>query len=387
MAKVRASFVCAILASLWACGSPEQAAIDQFFRAAQANDSTTLAYMADVSSPVEVESWKVVEVSSRSTEPFTLPELLERFDTAKKERDTAQQERQKFAKDNQDALEQIIPKLRDNPEYVFKGKLAEIQAKWTEFLKVREEKEHAFQELKQAVNRETSVASKSVMRQVDVGTLRGSIAVTQMLLNLKSKDHGELPFKATLRKYDLSAPGSDRPEPARWVIVDFEGTTEEAKAAAAEKGKKIKPAAEPAAEAASSKAEREPAATASRQAAASRESAYQPRELRGLARIQILNPETKVERDGVSSTIRVRNSSRDWITGFTVAEYWYDKQGEVVGTAAKTHPKRFMPGEVLEFVLRQKKNPNFFQNQYKFSHANGEVNAAVVASFPKPSTE
>jgi hypothetical protein len=392
MTMLRKGIISVFLVSLWACGSPEQATVDQFFRAAQSNDSTTLAYMSAIGPPVEVESWKVVEVTSRTTEPYTLPELIGRFEAAKKARDASQEERKKYFEENEDALNQIIPKLREDPEYRYKGKIGEVQEAWLKLMDDRKEKESAYQELKREVDRETGITSKSVMRQLEVGTLKGAVAVTDMLLNLKAKDGAELPFRVQLRKFDLSEAGSDRVEPARWVIVDIEGTTPEAKAAAAAHAKARAPVAEagPASEQAPAAAEAPPAAAAAKVADVPKsdvqpahESSYVPKELRGLAKVQILTPETKVEGDQVVSIIRVRNASKDWITGFMVTEHWYDKQGNAVGTSSRTHRERFMPGDVIELELKTKKSPDFYQNQYLFKHANGEVTTTTVAGFPK----
>jgi hypothetical protein len=104
----------------------------------------------------------------------------------------------------------------------------------------------------------------------------------------------------------------------------------------------------------------------------------------GLARVQILAPATKVEGDEVISTIRVRNVSKGSITQFSVSEFWYDDQGNATPGGSRTHRKPFMPGEVIEMELRTSKNPKFYQNQFEFSHANGDVKATVVASLPKP---
>jgi hypothetical protein len=384
MTKLRKWIATAPVAFLWACGgSPEQAALEQYFRAAQSNDSATLAYMSDVSPPVDVESWAVAEVNSRSTEPFTLPDLMVTFEAAKKERDAATEKRQKFAKDNEESLEQIIPKLRSDPEFKFRGKLGEIQEEWAKLLEERNTTERAFQEIRQTVNRESNLASKSVMRQIDVATLRGGISVTKMMLNLKPKDGGgELPFIATLRKYDLTDPESNRAEQSRWVIAEIEGATPEAVAAAAAKRTK-KPAAEPAADAESAKVADSPAADESRPAG----TGYTPRELRGAARIQILTPETKVQGDEVVTKIQARNISKDWITGFMVTEHWYDQGGTAVRSTSRTHRERFMPGEVLEIELRTRKGADFYQSQYEFSHANGEVTATTVGSFPQQTGE
>jgi hypothetical protein len=327
----------------------------------------------------------VVEVTSRTTQPYTLSELAEKYEAAKKERDAATEKRTKFGKDNKDALEQIIPKLRDDPEYKFKGKLAEVQDEWTKQLEERKVTEQAFQELRRQVNEESSIAGKSVMRQgVDLAKMRGNIAVSEMLVNLTPKEGGaELPYKVTLRKYDLSEGESDRTEPARWVIANIEGTTPEARAAAEAK-KKPAPhaAAEPAAPTGGAEMAAKPAPEAAAESAP-HESGYTPRELHGAAKVQILAPETKVAGNDVVTVIRVRNSSRDWISGLMVTEHWYDKNGGAVRSHSVTHRERLMPGEVAELQLRTPKSADFYQNQYEFKHANGTVTATTVGSFPK----
>jgi len=386
MTKVTGLIVSATLACLWACGSPEQPTIDQFFNAAKTDDSSTLASMSDVRPPWEVESWKVVEVSSRSTETFALPELLERFAPAKKERDAKLEEIKKYFTDQKDALEEIIPKLRKDPEYKFRGKLGEIQEQWAKLTEERKEREALFQDFRRAVGRETGLATKSVMRQVEIEKLKGSVAVTEMLVNLKPRDGDELPYKVTLRKYALSEPESERIEPARWIIVDIEGATPEARAAASAAAKASEPASKSAAAAEPSEVADDQGAAASKQPAP-KGSTYVPREVRGLAKVQILAPETKVQGDEVVSTLRVRNVSKDWITRLTVTEDWYDQQGNAVRGGSQTHQGRFMPGEVIEMVLRTRKSPQFFQNQFKFSHLNGDVNATTVGSFPKQTPE
>ena len=73
--------------------------------------------------------------------------------------------------------------MREDSEYKFRGKLGEIQEEWWRLVEERKEKEGAFQELKRAVGKETSLATKSVMRQVNVENLDGDVRVTEMLLS------------------------------------------------------------------------------------------------------------------------------------------------------------------------------------------------------------
>ncbi len=111
-----------------------------------------------------------------------------------------------------------------------------------------------------------------------------------------------------------------------------------------------------------------------------------PPPVRGVASVRIVT-ETKVEGNEVISTIRARNMSRGSITRFTASEYWYDDQGNATPGGSRTYRKPFLPGEVIELELRTGKNENFYQNQFEFSHANGDIRATVVKSLPKPGAE
>ncbi|GMR21848.1 MAG: hypothetical protein BMS9Abin37_0167 [Acidobacteriota bacterium] len=222
MTKHREWLMGAILASLWACGSPQQATIKQFFLAAQSDDSATLAAMSAVGAPGPVESWKAVEVSSESTESFTLPGLLVRLEAAAKERDAALEEGREYLADNENALDKIIRKQKQDPEFKFSGELGEIQEEWSKRVEERKATEHEFKELERAINTETSLATKSLIRQTAIEKLDGDVTVTKMLIMLKLEDADEKPYTVTLRKYELSGPGSDRPERSRWIIVDIQ---------------------------------------------------------------------------------------------------------------------------------------------------------------------
>ncbi len=221
MTKHREWVVGAILACLWACGSPEQAAIEQFFLAAGSDDSATLAAMSAVSPPGPVESWQVVEVSSQTTESFALPELLVRLEAAEKERDAALEEGREYLADNETALDEIIRKQKQDSEFKFSGELGEIQEEWSKRVEERKATEHEFQELERAVDTETRLATKSVIRQVTIEKLVGDVAVTEMLLMLKLQDADEKPYTITLRKYELSRAQGDQTERSRWIIVDL----------------------------------------------------------------------------------------------------------------------------------------------------------------------
>ena len=162
---------------------------------------------------------------------------------------------------------------------------------------------------------------------------------------------------------------------------DTQGTTPQDQPAASATAEASKPATEQA-------AATEPAeAVAAERKPARRRRTSRPPPVRGVARVQILTPETKVEGNEVISTIWVRNVSKGTITRFTASEYWYDEEGNATPGGSRTHRKPFLPGEVIELELRTGKNEKFYQNQFEFSHANGDVRATVVKSLPKPGEE
>jgi len=223
MTKHKQWVVGAILACLWACGgSPEQATIEQFFLAARSDDSATLAAMSTVGPPGTVESYQVVDVSSQSTEPFSLPGLLVELEPAEKLRDAALEEGRDYLEENQVALDEIIRKQKQDPEFKFEGELGKIQEEWATRVEGRKATERDYKEIERAVNRESTLANKSVVRDVKIENMDGDVAVTEMLVMLKLEDGDEKPYAVTLRKYDLSSPGSDRPERSRWIIVDIQ---------------------------------------------------------------------------------------------------------------------------------------------------------------------
>lgn len=99
--------------------------------------------------------------------------------------------------------------------------------------------------------------------------------------------------------------------------------------------------------------------------------------VRGTATIGYLKPVTKVDpkTNEVVTHLKIKNLSQGSIALLRVDEYWYDKQGNMLPGDSQRWKKPILPGEVIDIELRVPKNPKFFQNTYKFSHANGNIDA------------
>jgi hypothetical protein len=124
-------------------------------------------------------------------------------------------------------------------------------------------------------------------------------------------------------------------------------------------------------------AQTKPAApTATAQTAPAAKARWVP-PVRGLATIGMLKPVTRIEKgekgQEVVTRFKIKNLSTGSIALLRIDEYWYDKQGQMLPGATERIKKPILPGEVVDVVLRVPKNDRFFQNQYKFSHANGEI--------------
>ena len=98
--------------------------------------------------------------------------------------------------------------------------------------------------------------------------------------------------------------------------------------------------------------------------------------VRGEAEIGFTNPVSKREGNMIVTTIKVKNLASAPIAGLKVDEFWYDKSGEpVTGAQPFRYRKAFMPGEVIEVILRVPTNPKMDRNSYKFEHSNGSIKA------------
>jgi hypothetical protein len=103
--------------------------------------------------------------------------------------------------------------------------------------------------------------------------------------------------------------------------------------------------------------------------------------VKGVADIAILKPDTQVVGKDVVTKIKVKNTSLGAIHLLRVDEYWYDKAGNMLPGDTQRWRKPFMPGEVIEIEMRVPRNPAFYQNTYKFTHANGQCKPKTLKKF------
>ncbi len=104
--------------------------------------------------------------------------------------------------------------------------------------------------------------------------------------------------------------------------------------------------------------------------------------VKGLVTVEVIRGATKKVGNEVVTVLKVKNTSSGSIALLKVDEYWYDKKNVVVSGDSKVASRQpINPGQIVEVTCTSPYNPAAYQNQYFFSHANGQVKATVVKQF------
>ena len=106
--------------------------------------------------------------------------------------------------------------------------------------------------------------------------------------------------------------------------------------------------------------------------------------IRGPAEIAYLAPDTTVESGEVVTKIVLQNRATGAIAGLKVDEFWWDSARNPLPGDSQRLRQPLMPGEVATIELRVPRDNRMNQNQYSFSHANGQINATLVEELPDP---
>lgn len=106
--------------------------------------------------------------------------------------------------------------------------------------------------------------------------------------------------------------------------------------------------------------------------------------VRGEAKIGHLRPDTKVVGKEVVTVIRIKNLMQAPIAGLRVEEFWYDSTNNLVPGSSERIKQPIQPGEVITVTLRTPRDSRMSRNQYRFSHANGTIDAELMKTLDPP---
>ena len=104
--------------------------------------------------------------------------------------------------------------------------------------------------------------------------------------------------------------------------------------------------------------------------------------IRGQANLGVTKPATTTAniegRTWIITKMKVKNLSAGAIAGLKADEFWHDKAGNPVGGDTFRYRKPLQPNEVIELEFKTPRDPKMNTNQYKFSHANGDIKTQLV---------
>lgn len=204
------------------CQGPEEETLGKFFDAVRSGDHVTLAGMSVVGFSGPVESWRVVEVSSESLQPFRLPGLRRQAAAAEEERERQFHAYSEFHGDHRSELKEIRDRIDKDPDYRFRGRWGEIQAEWERYREKYEALDRKRQVLLREIDKELKLSKMSLMSSEEVDRLDGEVIVREVLLKVSKPDAGEKPYLFELRKYELSSEEGTYQPPSRWIVTAIE---------------------------------------------------------------------------------------------------------------------------------------------------------------------
>ena len=103
--------------------------------------------------------------------------------------------------------------------------------------------------------------------------------------------------------------------------------------------------------------------------------------IRGTVEIAFLRPEVKRVKADVVTTIKVKNMSNGPIARLKVEEFWWDNNNNPVSSNQDWARKPVMPGEIVTFTMTTPWDSRMYKNNYKYSHANGDIKPKQVPKF------
>lgn len=105
---------------------------------------------------------------------------------------------------------------------------------------------------------------------------------------------------------------------------------------------------------------------------------------RGLAEIAYTQPVARRERDFIVTSIRVKNLAENAIAGFSVDEYWFDREGNTVTGDQVRFREPILTGEVRDLELRVPRVRGMDRSNYEFTHQNGDIKATLFDEIEDP---
>jgi hypothetical protein len=201
------------------CGAPEQHVVQTFFTALQGGDTVAAAGVSVAEFPGSVTSWEIVEVGPESMEPFGLSVLREEFQALEAALEKEKRAGEVFLEKNASQAEEFQKRLMRDPNYEFRGDLADFKTAWDARVKAQEDLNAKIEVMRQRITDLRSAAGLSLNTNVGDsfdGEVKGK------LLRLKVNDGSEeKSYTFKLQRFELSDKERNLTPMARWIITEI----------------------------------------------------------------------------------------------------------------------------------------------------------------------
>lgn len=220
MGRIRSLLVVSILGLMVSCSGGEQQILKTFFVAVQGGDNATLSGISVARFPGTVSSWEILEVGAESTEPFTLAALHAEFLKTKEALDKKKEEDEFFARMNAEKAREYQKRIAADPEYEFKGEMAEFQTEWKTRLGQQKELEAKLKEARRAVDELRDAAALSLNTVVN-DNFEGDVRGKTVRLKVNDGSQDKI-YSFTLQRFELSDTERNLTPMSRWVITEIQ---------------------------------------------------------------------------------------------------------------------------------------------------------------------
>lgn len=212
-------------------GAPEDPILQQFFRAARLNDTTSLASFATATFQPQthgtVASFDIVSVSPEQREPLRLAELADEVEGIRAEEAEFTRRRDTYYLDNREAITRVLK--AESVKASITGKDAGIQAEWS---KIRDEGAQLARKVAEAQRRlktESATARLSVdnpANPVDPTRRAGELVTKEVTIEapVRTPDGASVDRTLVVTMQRVLLQG-DPPVEGKWIISSIRDAT------------------------------------------------------------------------------------------------------------------------------------------------------------------
>jgi hypothetical protein len=216
----------AVLTFAGCSGGPEQSILNQFFTASRLADSTSLNNVTMVSfdprTQGSVSSFTITSVSPEQRKPLALKALAKAHEDAKADDSAFTKRKQEYQNANLEVIQRVLKADRDTSK--LKGKDAEVQATWSQYVQDGAAVSRKVQEARRKLASEGAVVELSINggsnNPLDIKKYDGELVSKDVTIDAAIKpptgDPTQKTLVVTLQRAVLKG---DKDITGRWIIT------------------------------------------------------------------------------------------------------------------------------------------------------------------------